>query len=396
MARRFKPSRAIETAILECDEIPQLAGLPDFPWETLAGSLKRVFDLEELSITAAAGQWISRPRIESGMGAPMAPIHLVAPPHESSFAWLMSERDYRQMMGWALLKESGPPPKLDTDLRDGFRRFIALEVMHCVEQAGFVEDLVLRMAELKDYPEGPYYCVDVTAEFQGERVLGRLVVPQSFMSSWKQRYRGASVATMSPEAAASIDVILQVEAGRTQLPLEEWQSAAVGDFLLADEVGVDPRGGEGVVTLLLGGRRLCRAQLTPGSVTITEMLDHQAQEALMDDDDFDDFDDFDDDDFDEEDEDEEESAPAAVAKPKAVPSSGKMVSPSSIPLTVVFEVGRMSVTAQELMDMKPGNVLEIDADPTRGVDLIVNNRLVGKGELVTIGDALGVRLTEKG
>lgn len=126
----------------------------------------------------------------------------------------------------------------------------------------------------------------------------------------------------------------------------------------------------------------------------------------------DDFDDLDlDDDFEEEAEEGEDlpsgepaaepaaqAAPAEepTAAPTPVPMGGELVSPDAIPFQVVFEVGRVKMTAQALMNMQVGNVLEVNPDAGTGVNLVINDQVVGRGELVSVGDAIGVRILEKG
>ena len=43
---------------------------------------------------------------------------------------------------------------------------------------------------------------------------------------------------------------------------------------------------------------------------------------------------------------------------------------------------------------KPGDILELDRRVGEPVDIFVNNRLIAKGEIVLIGNSLGVTMTE--
>ena len=54
------------------------------------------------------------------------------------------------------------------------------------------------------------------------------------------------------------------------------------------------------------------------------------------------------------------------------------------------------MSIQKLMELEPGNTLELDIHPESGVDLVVNGRRIGKGELLRIGDHLGVRILDIG
>lgn len=63
-----------------------------------------------------------------------------------------------------------------------------------------------------------------------------------------------------------------------------------------------------------------------------------------------------------------------------------------IPMVVVVELGRVQLTADEVIRMRAGQLIELGRSPTDPVDLVVNGKLVAKGELVEIEGALGVKL----
>jgi flagellar motor switch protein FliN/FliY len=45
------------------------------------------------------------------------------------------------------------------------------------------------------------------------------------------------------------------------------------------------------------------------------------------------------------------------------------------------------------MKMGPGTLLELDRDAHEPADILVNGKIVASGEIVTIGDRYGVRIT---
>lgn len=74
----------------------------------------------------------------------------------------------------------------------------------------------------------------------------------------------------------------------------------------------------------------------------------------------------------------------------------KASTPQDIPLNIVVEVGRLQMPIKTLMELKPGNLLNLNIHPESGVDLIVNGCRIGKGELLQIGETLGIRILELG
>lgn len=63
-------------------------------------------------------------------------------------------------------------------------------------------------------------------------------------------------------------------------------------------------------------------------------------------------------------------------------------------LTLSVEAGTIQLPFKELLELKSGSVLEIGLSPEQGVNLMVGNQCIGKGELVKIGDAIGVRILD--
>ena len=53
------------------------------------------------------------------------------------------------------------------------------------------------------------------------------------------------------------------------------------------------------------------------------------------------------------------------------------------------------MTASKLLELEPGNLLPF-THSLNHVDLVANGALIGRGELIEIGDELGIRVIELG
>lgn len=65
-----------------------------------------------------------------------------------------------------------------------------------------------------------------------------------------------------------------------------------------------------------------------------------------------------------------------------------------IPLEISVELGRVKMPVRDVVDLTAGSIVEIDKAAGEPVDVLVNGRLVAKGEVVVIEDNFGVRITE--
>ena len=63
-----------------------------------------------------------------------------------------------------------------------------------------------------------------------------------------------------------------------------------------------------------------------------------------------------------------------------------------VPAPVVVELGRLRMTTAQVIRLKQGQVLRLPRAPADPVDLVVNGKIFGKGELVEIDGELGIRL----
>ena len=67
---------------------------------------------------------------------------------------------------------------------------------------------------------------------------------------------------------------------------------------------------------------------------------------------------------------------------------------SDIPVRVTVELGRTRKNISEILNMSTGSIIELDKMAGESVDVLVNGKLIAKGEVVVIDENFGVRVTE--
>ncbi len=65
-----------------------------------------------------------------------------------------------------------------------------------------------------------------------------------------------------------------------------------------------------------------------------------------------------------------------------------------VPLEVTVELGKTSKSIKEILDFAPGTVVELNRLAGEPIDVLVNGKYVAKGEVVVIGEAFGIRITD--
>jgi flagellar motor switch protein FliN/FliY len=65
-----------------------------------------------------------------------------------------------------------------------------------------------------------------------------------------------------------------------------------------------------------------------------------------------------------------------------------------LPLLIEVVVGSTTLTLEEILNLGPGSVVELDNLVEEPVDIKVNGKLVAKGEIVVVEERFGVKITD--
>jgi flagellar motor switch protein FliN/FliY len=76
----------------------------------------------------------------------------------------------------------------------------------------------------------------------------------------------------------------------------------------------------------------------------------------------------------------------------AVAANFRLLQDVDVKLTV--EIGSTRLTLRELLALGETSVIALDRDSNELLDVFVNGTLIGRGEVVTVGEKFGVRMTE--
>lgn len=78
----------------------------------------------------------------------------------------------------------------------------------------------------------------------------------------------------------------------------------------------------------------------------------------------------------------------------AAPSDASLDMIMDIPLRVTVELGSSRLKIKDVLDLTKGSVVELNKLAGEPVDLLVNGKLMAKGEVVVISENFGLRITE--
>ena len=65
-----------------------------------------------------------------------------------------------------------------------------------------------------------------------------------------------------------------------------------------------------------------------------------------------------------------------------------------IPLEITIELGRTKMLINDLLKLGQGSVIELSKEAGENLEILANNRLIAKGDVVVVNKKYGIRLTE--
>ncbi len=65
-----------------------------------------------------------------------------------------------------------------------------------------------------------------------------------------------------------------------------------------------------------------------------------------------------------------------------------------IPLEVTVEIGSTQMAIEDVLKLNPNSVIELDRYVNEPIDLKVNGRVIAKGELYTVKNSFGIKITQ--
>lgn len=88
------------------------------------------------------------------------------------------------------------------------------------------------------------------------------------------------------------------------------------------------------------------------------------------------------------------SASSASGGDSGAPKDRNLQMIMDIPLRVTVELGRTKMPVSELLNLTQGSVIELNKLAGEPMEVLVNDKLIARGEAVVVNEKFGVRLTD--
>lgn len=372
----------IESLIVQSQDVPMWGSVPSFPWKAFTKELGAALGGKKIKISPGSCEWKKGSTILSGLGRSPLQLAVEFSPLKGSFSVVFPSEDFSKLSSWVIHLEAKNEGFSDPYLQKGFFRYLCLEALTTLTRMQVYRGLTPKLIEMPLAKEDAY-CMDIAIEHGEETIWGRIICPALFQESFKTHFMQDWNFSLPSHLYPEIFLDLSLSVGETKLSQKSWLNISEGDFLLLDFCSYYPNLKKGTFQLEFNHTPLFQVKSKEESIKILDYA-HYFEENKMSDENFEES-------FSEG---GEEASMESVSLEE--PPQEQMLSPKKVPISLTVEVAKMRINLDTLLKLKPGNVLELGVQPEKGVNLVANGKCVGKGELVQVGDVIGVKITKLG
>lgn len=421
------PYPYIEKCLIEALDLPLNKSAFSVPTDALLDKLAELFHIEKPSLTSSDAKIIPEDELEKLFSENVFFERLIFPPIEGELYLIISPDSLKEIAHLALHKEAKEDEIASHDFLEGMKRFLVTEVLLTLNALRF-NLAASALIEQKKAPSIPGCLYPLTLTFSAHKIPFHLFATTDFLKSY-QTYVKPEKETKIPESLQkSLITEVSLEAGQFSMKLSEFSSLKEGDFITLDRCSIDPDSGHGNISFCLKQKLIFRGKIKEGQIKILEYpFDTIGDLNTMND----------------EPKIPENSYPVpekpaipeplSTSKPSENPSEqeagsdtnpwiepglpplgeeasagisrpdiqepvmkktgSNLKNPGDISLDVHVELGRLEITAEKLLNLAPGQILDLGIHVEQGVSCMVGDTKVASGQLVKLGDLIGVRLT---
>jgi type III secretion system YscQ/HrcQ family protein len=392
--------KKINTLLSQSKEIPMWGNIPSFDFEELSQKFSQATGQKDIIISTLACDWVDASTFFSSIKSTSHKIFTLSP-LKGQALWIFPKQE-QETLATALLSSSPSKGFSDTRFLEGFYQYILLEAIHCFHSIPSFSDLRLQLQD-EAIMEESFFIVDIAIALASSTLYGKFALSASLHAALKHHYANKTITLTSRPHSHHIDLSLPLQIGSTTLSLQDWKKVKQGDFIILDRCSYDPTTQKGSVNISLDNTPILRARMKKNSLKIQDYAYYYEEDKPMTNENF---------------HSEEESHPEERSaedihdeesihdideemteeehlwseKDATKASTEELISSHEIPLTLIVEVDRISMNVDKLLQLSPGNVLELGVKPEQGVYITVGGKRVAHAELIKVGETLGVKI----
>lgn len=384
----------LSSALEERKEIPMWGNLPSFPLSEFASLLKKTFGSKDLSIEISKADWISKEDLEDMLSSSLTPLYFCMHPLSPSFSLYLSNEDLEKFS--VFVTDVDEKRTLNNQaFEKAFTQFIFLKVLKHVDELKVYEGLKVKLTTTPALVEESY-TIDLAIRFSEKEIVAKLVLPKTFHHILTSHY--ASKPIVLQRLDSHLPLTLSVTAGKVLLDLKQIEMLELGDFVFLDQCYYHPDTHQGTLMLTFHSKTLMYVKRKNHEIKILDFAGYEYENPHPIGDAMDENEDIlfpEEEPFEEELElNEEENLEENIPSSEPLPTAEKLNQATSVPLVLSVELAKITLPLSEILALSAGTLLKIPMNIEHHVSLVLNSQVVAKGQLVAVGDVVGVKISE--
>lgn len=419
-------------------ENPILGFTRDFPWDELTEKIRQIFNFDTVSIECDQPQWTDIEGFKEIQDLPLNAYGFEISGYKGNITCLFDKNKLISLLIHTFEQDISGLGQIDEDFQQALKTSFLLEICHTLENLGWVDQLCPILLGPVETPEPPQVVCRITAHLNEVHFPLVLLLSRNFVASWRQKHNSPCYNTNTESLKDITPLWCSLELAHIPFTYNELQAIDLGDIISIPSCQWDLKNKEGIVTISCANTSIAKATVSRTETKIQEILTYQEastpmepinettakameedkkdppatldndltpQEKLPEEPEDKDNENPENlaphDDSNEETSEQEQVTPGEYSKEeplqvkKPQPEHEDIVQNiSDINVNLVVELGRFKKPVKEILTMTPGDILKLGFKPEHTVDLMVNNQCIGRGEMLKIGETIGIRILE--
>lgn len=364
--------KKIDKALLSLDATPLIRTYAPFDFEKFASLIQKKFSLNSVKIQSSELKWQTKDEIKSTFSANVNYLSFLFSPLPGNVYLLIDLEDIAKITNELLI-----PDQIQfssTMLQESYFRFLVLEALNTLTEMNLFQDLSSKIVESPSILSENALCLDINIKLNEINCFCKIAITPEFRQAW-ENYFINNPPLKAVEMSKALELHLTAELGYVKLKSDQLKNLKIGDFIILDEIDYDPKTNKGKIILKLADIALFLAKIKQNKIKIVDFANYYKEPSMP-----------------ESNLEKEEEEKIQVEEAQEIP----LAELENVEVNVVVEAARFKMTLDKLMNLQPGNILDLAVHPEAGVNLVVNNKKIAKAELVNLGEILGVRILEIG
>lgn len=370
--------KKISKAALLLDEMPLISSNKNLDLNKLADFLSKTFSNKNIQIETGEINW----QTEDSSFENNTIKKITLNPLKGDLFLLMQNDDIKKIAIDLMVQEENTKQLFSESETKAFYDFILLEALSSLDKMQVFEGTNPKISSIKSI-SSPYLVIDIKVTINSTTYLATLCLSQEFRRSWQNHIKNKKI-----DLNKSFEVPLSLQCGQVNIKKEVFDNLKKGDFVILDELSYYPLYQKNLATLYLENTPLFLIKIKENKVKLLDYASYyEVNEFMEKEENIDENEDIEEEIYEEE-EDQEEIKEKVLEKVEE-----KNIDINNVPITLTIEIAKIKMTLEKLMQLTPGNLLDLNISPEEEINITISGKKVAKGELLNLGETLGVRIT---